>query len=78
MQAAERIRQAVRSRPVAEKDGRSLRISTSAGVGPYPEDARTAHDLGAAADAALYRAKGLGRDRVCSATPLGRQTVGET
>ncbi|GAH88539.1 unnamed protein product, partial [marine sediment metagenome] len=77
VQAAERIRQAVRSRPVAEKDGRSLRISTSAGVAHYPEDASTAHDLVAAADAALYRAKALGRDRVCSATPVGRQTVGE-
>ena len=77
MHAAERIRQAVRNRPVAEKDGRGLRISTSAGVAYYPEDASTAHDLVAAADAALYRAKALGRDRVCSAAPLRRQTVGE-
>ena len=77
MQAAERIRQAVRSRPVAERDGKSLRISTSVGVAYYPDDASTAHDLIAAADAALYRAKELGRNRVCSATPVGRHTVGE-
>jgi diguanylate cyclase (GGDEF)-like protein len=78
MQAAERIRQAVRSRPVAEKKGKSLRISTSVGVAYYPEDACTAHDLIAAADAALYRAKALGRDRVCSAASVGGHTVGET
>ena len=68
----------MRNRPVAEKAGKSLKISTSAGVAYYPEDASTAHDLVAAADAALYRAKALGRDRVCSAAPLRRHTVGET
>ncbi len=44
-----------------------LRVSVSAGVAAYPESAETSEGLLAAADAALLRAKALGRDRVCLA-----------
>jgi diguanylate cyclase (GGDEF)-like protein len=49
-----------------------LAVSVSAGVAAYPESADTSEGLLAAADAALLRAKALGRDRVClaSAEPL--------
>jgi diguanylate cyclase (GGDEF)-like protein len=44
-------------------------ITVSAGVASVPEDALTAKDLVAAADAALYRAKRCGRNVVVSAGP---------
>jgi len=40
----------------------------SAGVAEFPTDGRNADDLFAAADAALYRAKAAGRNRVAVAT----------
>jgi diguanylate cyclase (GGDEF)-like protein len=39
-------------------------VTSSAGVATYPDDARMAETLTAQADAALYRAKAAGRDRV--------------
>jgi diguanylate cyclase (GGDEF)-like protein len=41
------------------------RITVSAGVAAFPEDAKTREDLIQKADAALYEAKKTGRDRVC-------------
>ena len=43
-------------------------MSVSAGVAAYPESAEASEGLLAAADAALLRAKALGRDRVCLAS----------
>lgn len=42
--------------------GRELRISASAGASIYPDHAADAHALLRAADAALFRAKGIGRN----------------
>ena len=60
--AMERIRQEVR-KTVIKFDGKDISISASFGVAPtYP-----LHDIGAAtkyADAALYRAKKSGRNKV--------------
>ncbi len=44
--------------------GAPVRCTISIGVAGYPEDGLTASDLVAAADAALYRAKRFGRNRV--------------
>jgi len=44
--------------------GRSLYVSASAGVAFYPEDGGTASELTKSADAAMYRAKEQGRNRV--------------
>ena len=66
-QAAERLRQAVAALPIAT--GRTTRtITLSAGVGAYDggADYPTAEQLVGAADAALYRAKDAGRNRVAS------------
>jgi diguanylate cyclase (GGDEF)-like protein len=48
-------------------DGHVLTISL--GVAAYPDHGTTATDLISAADAALYEAKSLGRDRVVAAEP---------
>jgi diguanylate cyclase (GGDEF)-like protein len=44
--------------------GRVLRVTCSIGVANYPNDGRDAETLLANADAAMYRAKELGRDNV--------------
>jgi diguanylate cyclase (GGDEF)-like protein len=67
IQAAERLRSAVAALPIAT--GRTARtITLSAGVAAYEgeEEWPTTEQLVGAADAALYRAKHAGRDRVCT------------
>jgi diguanylate cyclase (GGDEF)-like protein len=60
---AERIRQAVEKAGM-EKDGIPLRPTISIGVACYPTDGSASVDLVAKADAALYRAKRQGKNRV--------------
>jgi two-component system cell cycle response regulator len=60
---AERIRKAV-SEHVFSKDGLDLRVSISIGVAVFPEDGKSLEALTKAADEALYRAKGKGRNVV--------------
>ncbi len=68
LELAERLRAGVAGL-FAERDGFSV-VTASFGVAVAPEHGRTAAELILAADAALYRAKEAGRDRVCIA-PLG-------
>jgi diguanylate cyclase (GGDEF)-like protein len=64
-QLAERIREAVERLEVPRVDGAgSLQLRASFGVASLPESAATREGLIAAADAALYRAKRAGRNRV--------------
>jgi diguanylate cyclase (GGDEF)-like protein len=64
-QLAERIREAVERLEVPRVDGEgSLRLQASFGVASLPENAIDQAALIAAADAALYRAKRAGRNRV--------------
>ena len=66
---AERIRSKLREMTILHQ-GKSLGIITvSVGVAELPQHGTTPHDLIAAADAALYRAKREGRDRVAVADP---------
>jgi diguanylate cyclase (GGDEF)-like protein len=54
---------AVRDTPLVLEDGTAVPLSVSVGVAHAPEHAADVRSLYAAADAALYAAKGAGRDR---------------
>ena len=64
---AERIRRAVETEPFPTGDGRSVQKTISIGVAAFPDDAQNAGDLLQHADAALYRAKRTGKNRVLTA-----------
>jgi diguanylate cyclase (GGDEF)-like protein len=61
---AEKIRTAMRSQPFVGASADPLTVTSSLGISTYPEDGSTAEDLLGRTDAALYRAKAEGRDRV--------------
>jgi diguanylate cyclase (GGDEF)-like protein len=63
---AERIRRAVEAIELRVPDGSSVAASVSIGAALFPADGRTASELLAAADRAVYQAKALGRNRVCA------------
>jgi diguanylate cyclase (GGDEF)-like protein len=68
---AERMREAVERLEVPRVDGHgALRLQASFGVAALPENAGGRAGLIAAADAALYRAKRAGRNRVERAEPV--------
>jgi diguanylate cyclase (GGDEF)-like protein/PAS domain S-box-containing protein len=70
---AERIRSQIRGMTILHQ-GKSLgMITVSSGVSAFPANGTSARELLEAADAALYRAKREGRDRVVAAGP--RPTV---
>jgi len=64
--AAERLRQAV----AAEALEGIGSVTISIGVASCPAHALSEREIYAASDAALYKAKGSGRDRICVAPPL--------
>ena len=59
----EKVRSAVADEPF-QVEGAALHITISVGVAAYPEHGSSGKDLVAAADAAMYRAKAGGRNRV--------------
>jgi diguanylate cyclase (GGDEF)-like protein len=64
-QLAERMRDAIEKLRVARVDGAGyLRVTASFGVASVPDCAADKDGLIAAADAALYRAKRAGKNRV--------------
>ena len=64
---AEQLRAAMADTPV-NYNGEVVAITVSFGVASFPGDARTADELVAAADRALYAAKAAGRNRVETAS----------
>ncbi|TIC86032.1 GGDEF domain-containing protein [Crenobacter intestini] len=64
---AGRLRRQLAALALAAEDGRPLRFTVSVGVAAFPLHGTNAQALLNAADAALYRAKADGRDRVCVA-----------
>lgn len=69
-QVAERIRTAVARNNFEAQAGSTLQITVSIGVASFPDHAGAAEALLDAADKAMYRAKSLGRNQVCSANDL--------
>ncbi len=67
---AERLREAVESRALAESQGTPVTVTSSFGVASFPE-AGTGLGLFAAADEALYRAKRAGKNCVVCAETNG-------
>ncbi len=65
LEIAARLLRAVRSRPFELSDGDSIVVTLSIGAATFPADADTHEELIAAADTAMYLAKGYGRDAVC-------------
>ena len=70
---AERLRETLAGRPVAHK-GREITVTASLGVAAAHGELANAESLIGRADAALYRAKAEGRNRVAIADPLGGST----
>lgn len=68
---AARVRDVIRELRVASGDGETLRVSASIGVAAATPARNSADALYAAADAALYRAKAGGKDRVEAASSCG-------
>jgi diguanylate cyclase (GGDEF)-like protein len=75
---AERLRAKIRELTVLHHGKSVGMITVSIGVAEFPEHGLSPKELLAAADAALYRAKREGRDRVVTAEPLAAvETVTE-
>jgi diguanylate cyclase (GGDEF)-like protein len=62
---AERIRKSVEEKLIISHNGKELRVTVSAGVAIFPDDATDEVSLIEAADKALYKAKQTGRNKVC-------------
>ena len=65
---AEALRVRIQAQPVVLRREKTF-VTVSIGVATFPDDARLKEDLVAKADAAMYRAKEMGRNRVCQAAP---------
>ncbi len=66
---AERLRRTIAESLIQVADNLSLHVTISIGVAVFPEHAQNESELVHAADAALYKAKQLGRNKVCLFEP---------
>ena len=65
---AERIRQAIQDKNIKAYD-EDLKVTVSIGLSSFPADDSDLEQLIEKADAALYKAKETGRNRVCQHIP---------
>jgi diguanylate cyclase (GGDEF)-like protein len=66
---AERLRQVIAESPIPVADNFQIHITISIGVAVFPNHAQNESELIGAADSALYKAKQMGRNRVCMFEP---------
>lgn len=64
IERAEKLRKAIENLRITYGDTSLPPVTVSIGIGTFPQDGTTAHDLLINADAALYQAKDQGRNRV--------------
>jgi diguanylate cyclase (GGDEF)-like protein len=69
-QVADRLRRVVEETPFEAGRAEVMRLTCSIGHATFPQHGRDRGTLLDAADKAMYRAKSLGRNRVCSANEL--------
>jgi diguanylate cyclase (GGDEF)-like protein len=62
----ERIRETIEHTIIDAGNAGKLKITVSIGVSSFPENGKSHEDLVSIADQALYRAKGLGKNLVCT------------
>ncbi len=62
---AEAMSKTLRETALASTQGDRYHLTMSIGLSCYPQDAKTADELMAGVDVAMYRAKALGKDGVC-------------
>jgi diguanylate cyclase (GGDEF)-like protein len=72
MSVADRIRQSVADHAFGAERGLELRLTISVGVATFPLHGETRERLLDLADKAMYLAKALGRNQVCSADDLSQ------
>ena len=70
LSVADRIRQSVASHSFGAERGLDLRLTVSVGVSNFPTHGDSRERLLDLSDKAMYLAKALGRDHVCSADEL--------
>jgi len=75
-EVAERIRTTVEQAPFDGGRAGTLSVTVCVGVSSFPEHGRERETLLSAADKAMYRAKSLGRNRVCTADELAAGGAG--
>ena len=75
---AERIRQVIAAKAFLATLGMRAHVSASIGIAAYPESAEDIKALISGADAAMYRAKALGKNRVVAANPIAHDNRQET
>jgi diguanylate cyclase (GGDEF)-like protein len=76
LSVAERIRQSVADHAFGAERGLELRLTISVGVATFPIHGESRERLLDLADKAMYLAKALGRDHVCSADDLSQPRTG--
>ena len=60
------------------KDGNTVNVTISGGLAGYPQDGLHEEELLAVADARLFEAKGLGRNRIVEGSTSSLSPAGDT
>ncbi len=70
MTVADNIGRSLRELTLTSEEGKRFHVTVSIGVVSYPADADSIHDLLSGVDIAMYHAKEMGKDAVCTADTI--------